>query len=318
MTFLWPLALVGLLLVPLALAGYLVLQRRRGKYALRFTNLELLGAVVDRSPRAWRRHLPAALILLALALLLASLARPQAVIAVPKEQATVVLTIDVSGSMAADDVEPTRMEAARAAAKDFLDEIPDGFRVGIVAFSSTPYVALAPTDDRDAAGRAIDELREFGGTALGDALVRSVELARADAPADVPAVVLLLSDGEQTLGQAQPLDAAATAGSRDVPVFTIALGTPDGYVEQVDDLGRLQRISVPPDYETLRQIAARTGAEAFEADDAEHLSRVYEELGSRVGYDEERREVTLALVGAGTALLLLGGTLSALWFGRIP
>ena len=153
MTFLWPLALLALLLVPLALVGYVLVQRRRVRYAMRFTNLDLLGAVVDSSPRAVRRHLPALLALLALTLLLAALARPQAVIAVPKEQATVVLTMDVSGSMAAEDVEPTRIEAARAAAKDFLDEVPDGFRVGIVGFSSAPHVALSPTDDRDAAAQ---------------------------------------------------------------------------------------------------------------------------------------------------------------------
>ena len=318
MTFLWPLALLALLLVPLALVGYVLVQRRRVRYAMRFTNLDLLGAVVDSSPRAVRRHLPALLALLALTLLLAALARPQAVIAVPKEQATVVLTMDVSGSMAAEDVEPTRMEAARAAAKDFLDEVPDGFRVGIVGFSSAPHVALSPTDDRDAAARAIDDLVEYGGTALGDAIIRSIDVAREDAPDDVPAVVLLLSDGEQTLGVAQPLEAADEARAQDVSVFTIALGTPNGFVEQVDPLGRPQRISVPPDYDTLRQIAGRTGGEAFEAADADNLERVYEELGSRVGYDTERREITLAFVGAGTVLLLIGGTLSALWFNRIP
>jgi Ca-activated chloride channel family protein len=317
-TFLWPLALLALLLVPLALVGYVLVQRRRVRYAMRFTNLDLLGAVVDSSPRAVRRHLPALLALLALTLLLAALARPQAVIAVPKEQATVVLTMDVSGSMAAEDVEPTRMEAARAAAKDFLDEVPDGFRVGIVGFSSAPHVALSPTDDRDAAARAIDDLVEYGGTALGDAIIRSIDVAREDAPDDVPAVVLLLSDGEQTLGVAQPLEAADEARAQDVSVFTIALGTPNGFVEQVDPLGRPQRISVPPDYDTLRQIAGRTGGEAFEAADADNLERVYEELGSRVGYDTERREITLAFVGAGTVLLLIGGTLSALWFNRIP
>ena len=317
MTFLWPLALLGLLLVPLALLGYVLLQRRRSKYAVRFTNLELLGAVLDRSPSFVRRHLPAALVLLALAALLASLARPQAVIRIPKEQATVVLTIDVSGSMAAEDVEPTRMDAARTAAKDFLDRIPDRFRVGVVGFSSTPYVALSPTTDRAAAAEAIDNLSVYGGTAMGDAIARSVEVAREDDD-KVPAVVLLLSDGANTEGAMQPLDAADEAKKRSVPVFTIALGTPDGYVDQVDPLGQPRRVPVPPDPDTLRQIAERTNGEAFAAADAENLKDVYEELGSRVGYDKERREITLAFVAAGTLLLLASGTLSAVWFNRIP
>jgi Ca-activated chloride channel homolog len=317
MTFLWPLALFGLLLVPLAAIGYVLLQRRRGKYAMRFTNVDLLGAVVDRSPGFFRRHLPAILVLLALAALLASLARPQAVIRVPKERATVILTVDVSGSMAAEDVEPTRMEAARTAAKQFLEEIPKGFRVGVVGFSSAPYVALAPTNDRESAAEAIDDLSVYGGTAMGDAIVRSVEAAR-DGDAKVPAVVLLLSDGANTEGITEPLDAAEQARQQGVPVFTIALGTEEGYVDQIDPLGQPRRIPVPPDPETLRRVAERTNGESFEAADAENLERVYEELGSRVGYDKERREITLAFVAAGTLLLLVGGTLSALWFNRIP
>ena len=317
MTFLWPLALLGLLLVPLAALGYVLIQRRRAKYAVRFTNVELLGAVVERSPTFVRRHLPALLALLALAALLASLARPQAVIRVPKEQATVVLTIDVSGSMAAEDVEPTRMDAARTAAKQFLEKVPDTFRVGVVGFSSAPFVALAPTHDRDAAAEAIEDLDVYGGTAMGDAIVRSVETARGD-DTRVPAVVLLLSDGANTEGLTEPLDAADQARQANVAVFTIALGTDDGYVDQIDPLGQPRRVPVPPDPETLRRIADRTDGEAFEAASADNLEQVYDELGSRVGYDKERREITLAFVGAGILLLLAGGTLSALWFNRLP
>jgi Ca-activated chloride channel family protein len=317
MTFEWPIALLALLLVPLALVGWILLQRRRAKYAMRFTNLELLAAVSERTPSRVRRHLPALLVLLALAALLASFARPHAVIKVPKEQATVILTIDVSGSMAAEDVEPTRMEAARAAAKSFLDEIPDGFRVGVVGFSSTPYVAQTPTHDREETAQAIDDLVIYGGTAMGDAIAHSVDAAR-DGDERVPAVVLLLSDGANTEGVLEPLDAADQAREQRVPVFTIALGTDDGYVDQVDEFGNPRRIPVPPDRETLRQVAERTDGQSFEAADAENLEDVYEELGSRVGYDEEERDVTLAFVGAGTLLLLLGATLSALWFSRIP
>jgi Ca-activated chloride channel family protein len=315
--FAWPLALLALALVPLAAVGYVLLQRRRSRYALRFTNLELLAAVSDRTPSRVRRHLPALLVLLALAALLASFARPHAVVKVPKEQATVILTIDVSGSMAAEDVEPTRMDAARTAAKSFLDEVPDGFRIGIVGFSSTPYLAQSPTHDREDAAQAIDDLSVYGGTAMGDAIARSVDAAQ-DGDARIPAVVLLLSDGANTEGVLQPLDAADQARQRGVPVFTIALGTDDGFVDQVDPLGRRQRVPVPPDRETLQQVAERTDGEAFEAADADNLERVYEELGSRVGYDEEEREITLVFVAAGTLLLLAGGTLSALWLNRLP
>ncbi|MBA3332347.1 MAG: VWA domain-containing protein [Actinobacteria bacterium] len=332
MTFTWPLALLGLLLVPLALAGYVLLQRRRMRYAARFTNLDLLANVVERSP-GWRRHVPAALLLLALSALLVGLARPQALIAVPKEEATVILTIDVSGSMEAKDVQPTRMAAARAAARTFVDGLPESSRVGLVTFSSEAQLLAPPTANRAAIRNAIESLAPGGGTALGDAIVRSLQsgLAAAREPGQnraesgeepgeedgAPFAVLLLSDGANTLGAIQPLPAAARARRLGVPVYTIALGTPDGIVQVTDENGFTREIPVPPDFRTLEQIAERTGGEAFRAPTEEELRSVYEDIGDQVTQVEEERELTVAFAGAGELLMLVGAALSALWFNRL-
>jgi Ca-activated chloride channel family protein len=324
MTFVWPLALLGLALVPLAALAYWWVQRRRARFAVRFTNLDLLASVVERSP-GWRRHLPPALALLALAALVIGVARPQAAVSVPRREGSVVLTIDVSGSMRATDVAPDRITAARAAAKDFVEDLPDSVRVGLVAFSTSVEMAAAPTTDKQDVLDAIDDLDADGGTALGDAIALSTESAR-DALPDgeeedgeaAAAAVLLLSDGANTQGARQPLDAADGAAELGVPVSTVALGTEEGTVEVPAEFGGSRTVSVPPDEETLREVASRTGGQYFEAPTAEQLAAVYEELGSRVGYDEEKRELTAAFAGAGAVLLLVGSALSALWFGRFP
>jgi Ca-activated chloride channel family protein len=325
MTFVWPLALLGLVLVPLAALGYWWVQRRRARYAVRFTNLDLLASVVERSP-GWRRHLPPALALLALAALVVGVARPQASVNVPREEGSVVLTIDVSGSMRATDVEPDRITAARAAAKGFVEALPDSVRVGLVAFSSAVEVAAAPTTDKQDVLDAIDDLDADGGTALGDAIAVSAESARdalpdggeADGEGPAAAAVLLLSDGANTQGARQPDDAADEAAELGVPVSTVALGTDEGSVEVPAEFGGTQTVPVPPDKETLREVAQRTGGQYFEAPTAEQLAAVYEELGSRVGHEREKRELTAAFAGAGAVLLLIGSALSALWFGRFP
>lgn len=323
MTFAWPLALLGLLLVPLALGGYVLLQRRRMRYAARFTNLDLLSNVVERSPR-WRRHLPPALALGAIAALVVGVARPHATISVPREQGTVVLTLDTSGSMEATDVEPNRLAAAREAARTFVDELPEKFRVGVVSFSSVTQTLATPTRDRAVVHGALDSLRANGGTALGDGIGRSLELGRT-ALAGVergnegaPLVILLLSDGANTAGFLEPVEAAGRAAEQRVPVYTVALGTASGEVEVPDRAGGARTIAVPPDPETLAQIAETTGGRFFEAPDAEALSAVYDEIGSRVGSESEERELTALFAAAGTLLLLAGATLSAVWFNRIP
>ena len=250
MSFATPMLLWALLLIPVAVGAYLLAQRRRIKYAARFTNLDLLTNVVDASPGR-RRHLPPALAIAALAALLLAMARPQTVVAVPREEASVVLAMDSSISMTATDVAPTRLDAAKSAASDFLDGLPDRFRVGLVSFASSASVLQEPTDDRDAVRSSLDSLQSDLGTALGDAILRSVELAPKESAnsttGDEPTFsVLLLSDGANSTGS-DPLDAIEVAKEAGVAIYTIALGTDAGTVELTNDSGISQTFSVPPD-----------------------------------------------------------------------
>jgi Ca-activated chloride channel homolog len=325
MSFAWPIALTGLALVALALIAYLVAQRRRRRYAVRFTNLDLLENVVVDSPR-WRRHIPAVLTLLALSALVVGMARPQVAVAVPREEATVILAMDSSGSMTATDVQPDRMTAAREAASSFVDGLPNGFRVGVVSFSNEADVVVPPTADHEEALRGLSALRADNGTALGDAIARSVDLGvtsldeqlAAAKDSETPVVVLLLSDGANTTGDYEPLEAAQKAKDAGVPVYTVALGTDEGTVQGPDGYGGMRTIRVPPDPATLSQVAELTGGKFFEAADQDALESVYDEIGSQVGVEHEQRELTVFFTAAGAALLLLGGALSTLWFGRIP
>jgi Ca-activated chloride channel homolog len=321
MSFASPFILWGLLLVPIALVGYWLVQRRRIKYAARFTNLDLLANVVDASPGR-RRHVPAALALASLAALVVGMARPQTVVAVPRDDATVVLTIDSSASMTATDVAPTRLDAAKSAAGSFLDRLPERFRVGLVSFSSTVSVLEEPTDDRESVRSSLESLEGDVGTALGDAIVASVDLAPDPDEEELSGgkplyAVLLLSDGANSTGS-EPLAVLDQAKEAGVPIYTIALGTAAGTVDITNDYGETQTYDVPPDPETLKQIAEETGGRFFEAPTQADLEAVYEEIGSQVSYEDEERELTAAFAAAGAVLLLIGGSLSALWFGRIP
>jgi Ca-activated chloride channel family protein len=321
MSFASPIILWGLLLIPIVLVAYLLVQRRRIKYAARFTNLDLLANVVDASPGR-RRHVPAALALAALAALVVAMARPQAVVAVPRDEATVVLAMDSSASMTATDVAPTRLDAAKSAASTFLDGLPERYRVGLVSFASTVSVLDQPTDDRESVRSSLEELEGDLGTALGDAILASVELAP-DPDEEQPSgdkplfAVLLLSDGANSTGT-EPADAIEVARGAGVPVYTIALGTENGIVDITNDFGVTQTFRVPPDPATLRQVAEETGGRFFEAPTEADLEAVYEEIGSQVSYEDEERELTAAFAGAGAVFLLVGASLSALWFGRIP
>jgi Ca-activated chloride channel homolog len=321
MSFATPALLWALLLIPFLVAAYLLAQRRRIKYAARFTNLDLLTNVVDASPGR-RRHLPPALAIAALAALLLAMARPQTVDAVPREEASVVLAMDSSASMTATDVEPTRFDAAKSAASSFLDDLPERFKVGLVSFASSASVLQEPTDDRESIRDSLNALDSDLGTAVGDAILRSVELApegSGGSTTDDGAAfsVLLLSDGANTTGS-DPMDAVEVAKEAGVPINTIALGTESGTVDVTDEFGNSQTYAVPPDPETLRQVAEETGGRFFEAPTEADLQAVYDELGSQVGFEKKERELSAAFAGAGAALLLLGGTLSVLWFGRIP
>ena len=322
MTFATPIALTALVVIPALLVAYLVVQRRRVKYALRFTNLPLLANVVDRSPR-WRRHVPPLLLLVALAALIAGIARPQWAHAVPRKEGTVILTIDRSGSMLATDVSPNRMAAARAAAATFIKGLPSGFKVGLVSFSDKADVNLPPTSDHQEALNALRTLQAENGTALGDAISRSVNVGLASinakvAPAGTPLVVVVLSDGASTTGDLQPLEAADQAKQAKVPVYTVALGTQDGTIDIVGPDGATRTYRVPPDPATLRAVAQTTGGKFFEAADADTLKSIYSGIGKTVGTKIEKQELSAAFTGAGAIVLLLGSALSLAWFNRLP
>jgi Ca-activated chloride channel family protein len=325
-----------LLLIPLVVVGYVWAQSRRTQYAVRFTNLDLLASVVERTP-SWRRHVPPALFLAALAALGVGLARPQGTVKVPRDEATVILVIDVSGSMRADDVKPTRLQAAQTSANTLVDGLPERVQVGVIAFSSTVRVLASPTTDREQVHLAIESLQASGGTAMGDALLTAVGLVRPEAqaafedrtPVDggavnvdpakrIPATVLLLSDGANTVGQAQPLDAADIAGQLDLPVYTVALGTQEGQALIPDGRGGQHLQRVPPDPDTLRAIAERTKAAFFTAPSAKELDAVYRDLGRKVGYRNQRRDTTHYPLAVGFVLLLVSGGLSIAWSQKLP
>lgn len=331
MSFASPWLLLSLLVVPAALAGYLLLQRRRNRYVVRFTNLDVLAGVVERR-RQWRRHVPAALLLAALTVLCVALAKPTVTLAAPKERSTVVLVVDVSGSMRAQDVRPTRLAAAQAAIEQFLEEVPDGLQVALVSFSDDAEVVTVPTDDRELLREGLAQLAPGFGTAIGDAVARAVGVVEAEQAGDGAGAappagtdgeeaptssILMLSDGFQTRGILTPDQGASRAKKLGVPVYTIALGTDEGVVEIVRD-GVRQTIPVPPDRQTLARIAESTGGEYFDALDAEKLRDVYAKLGATVGRVDTERQVTVGFVAAGAALLAAAGVLAGLWLPRLP
>ncbi|MCY7396272.1 MAG: VWA domain-containing protein [Nocardioides sp.] len=306
-------------LVPVALlaAAYVAQQRRRSGYAVRFATLPMLETLLPRRPD-WRRHLPAALVLLSFAALVVALSRPQVETQVPAERATVMVVVDVSLSMRAVDVAPDRITAARTAAQGFILGLPAGFNVGVVSFAGAATVLDAPGPDRDAAVAALDRLQLDEGTAIGDGVLTS--LAQIDALAaqtpdtsePVPAQVVLLSDGTNTVGR--PVEQAVAAAVEDgVPVSTIAYGTPEGTVT-VDG----QTIPVPVDIEALAALADRTGGRAYEAETADQLSQVYADIQSSIGLRSEQRDVTPYAVGLGLLLGMLGAAGSLRWSSRIP
>jgi Ca-activated chloride channel family protein len=325
MSFTSPYMLLALLLVPAVLLFAIAVDRRRSRYPVVFTNLELLAGVVQER-RAWRRWVPLALLLVALACASTALARPKARLSVPDNNGTVILVVDVSGSMRANDVEPTRLDAAVNAMRTFLDKLPPQFKVGLVAFSSEPEVLSAPTRDRQLVREALGYLMPEAGTAIGDGLqvaVRLVQssLARAGVQRkpgqQLPAAIVLMSDGAQNRGFLQPLQAARNAKAAGVKVYTVALGTPGGVVSFGFGL-YINSIPVPPDPATMRLIANATGGTTYSARSAERLSNVYKSLGSSIGRKTQLREVT-SWFAAAAALFLIGaiGT-GRLVEGRLP
>jgi Ca-activated chloride channel homolog len=311
-SFASPAFLAALALVPLVLLAHTLSRRRARRYAVRYPAVATLAPLLPRVS-SWRRLLPLTLFLASLAMLALALARPHATVAVPKEQASIVLVTDVSRSMLAEDVDPSRLEAARAAAQRFLEELPDEARVGAVAFSTDPHTVEPPTDDRDEIEELVDSLSADGGTAAGDALAAAVGLVDGPAEDRPPSAIVLLSDGETTTGR-NPLPVARQAGRMGIPIHTVALGTRTATITTPD--GTL--IPVPPDPEAMRQIAELSGGRAFQVDDADELSGLYEELGSRVATEEELREITGAVAGGGIVLLLAAAALGTRATARLP
>jgi Ca-activated chloride channel homolog len=315
MTFLSPGRLWLLLVVAALAVVYVVMQRRRSKYAVRFTNLALLDKVAPTQP-GWRRHLPAAAFLAMLGLLVVAFARPTDNVRVPRERATVIVTLDVSASMLATDVEPDRITVAREAAQAFVDKLPAQFNVGLVAFSRAASVVVPPTTDREVLTRGISSLNTGPGTAIGDGITTSLQaIAALDAQAAMdppPARIVLLSDGANTAGRS-PEVAAAAAAQAQVPVYTIAYGTEDGVVEINGEV-----IPVPADAPTLQEVADATGGRAYEAASGEELRGVYEDIGSSVGYRLVKQDVTARYVGFGLIVAFTAAAASLLWFSRLP
>jgi Ca-activated chloride channel family protein len=344
MQFLWPHNLWWMLALPLLPALYLWLLRRRAKPALRLASLNVARAAAGRT---WRRHVPPALILAAVALLLLATARPTAPVTLPWAKSTILLAVDISRSMRVADVRPSRMVAAQEAAKAFLAEVPARIEVGLVTFAGTAQVAQQATLDRPALVAAIDAIQMQFGTAIGNAIVlclaelfpdQGIDLgemtygprgsARSldEKPAKSPpmaitsvapgsyesAAIILLSDGRRTMG-IDTLQAAKMAAERGVRVYVVGLGTPDGHAAAGEGMAIYLQLDEP----TLRQVAQMTGGEYHHAGTAEALRSVYQNLGSRLQVSRRDTELTALLSGAAVALLVAGAALSLLWFARV-
>ena len=320
MSFQSPLALIGLVLVPVLVGLYFVQERRRQSYASRFTTTALLPNLVDAAP-GWRRHLPVALFLIAVAAMIVGVARPHASVSVQREEATVLIAIDSSLSMSSQDIRPSRLIAAQRAAQAFVDGMPKKFRVGVIGFAGRAYVAVPPTQDRELVHSALKALKPGQGTALGDAVALGTRLAQAERTSDgriPPTAMLVISDGAQKSGRTTPDVAAAQAKSLHIPVYTVVVGTQDGVVNVPIAGGYQEQLRVPPSPDTLRAVASVTDGQFFTAPDATRLRQIYQKLGSRLGRRHVKREVSDLFAGGSAALMLLGGAVSALWFRRVP
>ncbi|WP_051222058.1 VWA domain-containing protein [Conexibacter woesei] len=316
LSFATPLWLLALLAIPLALLLLYGARRRRTAYAVRFPAAASL-ALAAGAAAPWRRHVPTALALAAIAALAFALARPQRTVAVPVEGASIVLVTDHSGSMSATDVEPDRLSAAEAAAETFLDKLPKATRVGVVAYSDGPDGTLAPTTDRTRVRQTIEAQDAVGATATGEALQVALDTLAPNGRSAKPAsAIVLLSDGKTTTGR-DPVGVAQIAKKLRIPIYTVALGTADATIPNpVSPLS--PPIAVPPDPETLRQIADVSGGRAFTSGDAGQLRSIYSTLGSRLATKHEQREVTSAFAAAALILLLGAGMLSIPRVGRLP
>jgi Ca-activated chloride channel family protein len=333
-SFASPWFLFALLIVPAALALALWLDRRRARYAVAFTNLDLLASVAG-TRRSWRRWAPLALFLLALAAASTALARPKATVSVPANRATVVLLVDVSGSMRAADVKPTRLGAAQKAMASFADTVPKGVKVGLVSFSTGPNLLVIPTIDRTLLHEGIDLLSPEAGTAIGDGLalaVQTVKTSVGDAPRSkdgkIPGAIVLLSDGAQTRGDLTPLQGADLARTAGIRVFTVALGTNNGTLDPgsfgfgfpggAGGQGFSRRFPVRPDPVTLAAIAKETDGKTYRAQSASKVREIYKQLGASIAHKAAQREVSSWFAGGAALLLLLSLGTARLTGERLP
>lgn len=338
MSFLWPRMLWLLALIPLILAAYLLAQRRRQRYALRYASLSLVREALGRGPGI-RRHVPAMLLLASLAILVFALARPAATINLPSERGTVILAFDVSGSMRADDVKPTRLDAAKEAARGFVERQPTSVNIGVVAFSDGAQLVQAPTNDRSQVLASIDRLWPQRGTAIGWGLVTALEavyeqygvgpippqpdmqamgqqefqLPPAPAGGFPSAVIVLLSDGQSNRGP-DPLEVVSQTMEAGVRIFTVGVGSPQGTVLRF----RGMSIRVFLDEQTLKKIAQTTNAAYFRAGTGADLRRIYRTLSTQFVVEKKQTELAALAAGAAGLVLLAAGALSVLWFGRLP
>ncbi|HEX6290574.1 MAG TPA: VWA domain-containing protein [Herpetosiphonaceae bacterium] len=333
MSFIWPAMLFGLLVVPLAVGLYVRLQQRRQRMLARYGSLGLVYGAAGRR-LGWQRHLPPALLLLGLTVLLIGLARPQTTVSLPRVEGTVILVFDVSGSMAANDVQPTRMEAAKAVAQDVVQQQPRGVQIGVVAFSDSGLAIQTPTSDQAAILAAIARITPQRGTSLGHGIGAALNVLDATAsprryttltltptptPLPVPpgtnrsTAIVLLTDGENT-GPPDPLEAAQAAADRGVRVYTIGIGSAAGTTLKVNGF----TVHTQLDEATLQQIAARTAGTYFNAAQEEALRAMYDNLDLQLVMTSEEAEITALFAGVGFLVLLIGGAWSLLWFGRTP
>ena len=311
MRFQLPAMLWGLVAVPVALCAYLVWQRRRVAYRRAWAT-DAMGPNVVRRPAGWWRHVPPALYLLGLAALVVGLARPEAALAVQREEGIVVMAMDSSNSMLADDIRPNRLEAGRRAARRLVEGLPARFRVGVVAFSGRAQILSRPTVDRVAIGLALDGLRTGSGTAIGDGLAKALTMRPAAEPRDgAPLALVLLSDGNNTTGVTDPHEVARRAKRLGIPIHAVTLGNPAASRGATGG-------PRPPDEATLAAIAEATEGRLFAATSQGDLARIYADIGTTIATVREQQEITVMFVGAAAALLLAAAGLSVVWFRRLP
>jgi Ca-activated chloride channel homolog len=319
-SFAAPLVLVLLLAIPVLVVLYGAHQRDRRRAAAAFAAPVMTPSVAPNRPR-WRMHVPMLAFLLALAILILAAARPQKTVAVPVERASIMLITDVSGSMQATDVRPTRLVAARTAAKRFVANVPKTVNIGVMALSSKPRVLASPTRDRVAIDQALDQLTARGGTGTGEAITAATNILKRQPGVNgkrPPSAIVLLSDGAAT-GTIDPVSAAQAARKLHIPIYTVALGTQEGTitVPRPGGQGGTETRRVPPDPQSLAEVAKASGGKTYTAADASKLSDVYKSLGSLLGTKNEKRQVTAGFAGGALVLLLLGAAMSLRWFGRL-